>query len=178
MRSLAFPLLALVALASPACDGSSTSTPSGVRGPDLSTPEVVLAQALDRARAGDLPGFDAFLTPGCAERVRRDLAAWRAALVDPTQGPRVLSRIPKPATPEDAAVRDRALAGDSASLFRLLTVADPPRGVAPAAPTEASAAPAAPPTWAELRYESSDGSLRRVVLVRSADGWRIEQYQL
>jgi hypothetical protein len=140
----------------------------------VSTPQAVLSLAITSLGAGDLAGLESHLTAGGVERVRRDLAAWGTVLADPQTGPRVLARLGKPATPEEAALRSRALAGDLPSLLRVYAKAAPPRIPAPAP------APATPATTraSELLYEAFDGSQRRVVLVRDGDRWRIDQIQI
>ena len=107
---LALPLV-LVAASCLAASCGSDDRASAPRGPDLSTPEAALHAALRASATGDLAAFQAFLTPAGAERVRRDLGAWRDVLLDPAQGPRLLARLGRPANPADATVRERALAG-------------------------------------------------------------------
>ena len=173
MRRLSSSLLFVVSLAS--C-GKGGSAPAAPRGPDLSSPEAVWAQASKALEAGDLASLAPFLSEAGARQVRGDLEAWRSVLADRDTGPRTFARIPAAKTEGERADLERALAGDLASLLRVYVRADPhPAPAALAAPVPPRAPEA---TWAELEYGAHDGSRRRVVLTREAKEWRIVQIQL
>jgi hypothetical protein len=156
-------LCAATALALAACGAEA-----GPKGPDRSTPEAVFAHATSALSRGDLAALDAILSDAGRAQVRRDLEAWRAVLRDPATGPRVLARLPR----DESAIR-RALDGGLEDVLRLYVRADPhPAATAP----PAERAPDA--TWASIDYVSSDGSRRRVVMTRGADGWRVDHLQL
>lgn len=158
----------------PPAHGSS-STESTAKAPDLSTPEAVLTQAHRALLAGDLPTLRAYMTARGYVRVCSDLEAWRSYLADPVTGPRIASRI---ALPDDPAEREAARAaiasGDPAAVLALYVRADPRAPLAPLAP----AVRGADVERVELTYPARDGALRRVLLQREGDAWRIDRLQL
>jgi hypothetical protein len=169
LAARAAALVLVLAAASPGCGGGKGSGPAG---PDLSSPEVVHAQAMDALSRGDLEALVRVLSPAGEAQVRRDLEAWRRALLDQ---PRALSRLPPPRDEAEREAWKRALAGDAAELLRLYVRADPHL---PEAPAPAPAARPADASWAQLDYRARDGSLRRVVLTRRGAEWRVDALQL
>ena len=177
-RPILVPLVLLVLLTAAACGrdrpradrAAAPETP-----PDRSTPEAVLVSAHRAVAAGDLDALAPWFTARGVESLRRDLEAWRVVLADPATGPRAVARLPAPEGPDGAAAMRKALAGeDPRALFRLYVRTDPRPAVPPLAPA------ARPPdaTVADLTVPAADGGTRWVRLVRTADRWRVEQWNL
>jgi hypothetical protein len=122
---------------------------------------------------GDLDALVPYLTPAALDRVGRDLDAWRAMLLHPREGPRLLASLPPPRDPGRADEIRRALSGDAARLFRLYAAADPHPFVEPAAT-------AVPPGTerVEVLYPARDGSRRSVILSLEGGRWRVDRLQL
>jgi hypothetical protein len=156
--------LAWIALAAAAACGDAPSGPP-------TAPDVFL-RAMRAVEAGSLADLDPWLSPAGRDQVRRDLAAWRPFLLDPVEGPRLLSRLPSGSKAPPKSLVEKAMAGDAAALLALYVAIDPhPVGRVPAPP-----APATPTV--EYRYQARDGSHRRVILVKRGEEWRIDQLAL
>ena len=141
----------------------------------------VFSRAMNALGAGDLAALGSVLSPAGADQVRRDLEAWRTAvLVDPAEGPRVLSRLPSgPAAPPRALV-EKALAGDPAALLALYVAIDPHPASGESDPSAAAAygVPVVPGSPVLFLYAARDGSRRRVILTKYPDGWKVDLLSL
>jgi hypothetical protein len=172
-RSL--PALVLVAAVLSAGAGCGRrGAPAGGAAPRLETPQAALGAALGAVAAGDWVALEAVLTEGGKRQVALDLAAWREALASPTVGPRTIARLPAPRDEAERAELASALQGDTAALLRTFARA------APRPPPSAATAPALTPdgAWAQAEYADAGGVLRRVLLVRTEAGWRVERLAL
>jgi hypothetical protein len=147
---------------------------SGPGGPDLSSPEVVCAQALSALETGDLASLLPLLDEGASAGLLRDLGAWRDALASPSDGPRTLARLAPARGEADRDELRRALEGDARSLLRAYVRSDPHPAPSPPPPPTLSA----DRSRAAVDVAAPDGRLRRLLLSRGASGWRIERFPL
>lgn len=185
--------IAAVVVASAACGktgrapggsaGATESGPAASSSPDLSTPVAALGAAADALAAGDLAALDACLTPQAAQRVRRDLLAWKALLADPAGGPRALARIPSPAGDAEKAAYRAGFGGDPAGLLRMLARATSfAEGASGSAGSASAAKVEVTGPVAGDRVEGDrvlpDGTRRRAVLVRRDGAWRVDRLAL
>jgi len=141
---------------------------------DRSSPDAVWKAAHAALAAGDLPRLRPYLTDAGAQRLSRDLEAWRAMLVDPATGPRVAARVRLPDDPAARAAAQAALAGgDTAALLRVYVAADP-RGPWVPLPVRSGG----DGDRLDVETPARGGETRPVRLVRTADGWRIDRLSL
>ena len=156
--------------------------PRGPRGRDTAAGEAPALTTASAAWSAAWPAlvegsWDA-LVPVLTERgraqVAADLAAWRDALASPSVGPRTIARLPAARDESERKVLERALAGDTGSLLRVL------RGASPLSRGSAAPEPRLSPdrTYAQVEYAGADGAIRSVVLVATPAGWRVDRLPL
>jgi hypothetical protein len=170
MRPVGLAVVLVLAAAAACGRGGAGAAPSA---PDLATPRSTLEGALRALEAGDLGALAPYLSPEAADRLRRDLSAWREMLVHPREGPRLLALAPPPKDAREADGTRRALAGDVAGLLRLYVATEPH----PYAPAKAPD-PGPGGRRVEGLYRARDGSWRSVLLALEGDRWRVERLQL
>ena len=155
--------------------GGSDAGPAARARPDLSTPLAALSAAVKALGAGDLAALDACLTAEGAVRVRRDLAAWKDLLADPTTGPRAVSRIPPARDEAEKSAYVAGFGGEPAGLLRMLARADAASGAEARADVGPFAVDAVRVEGERVR---PDGTRRRAVLVRDGATWRVDRLAL
>lgn len=154
-------------------DPQRGATPSAVARVDRSTPDATWKGAHAALSTGDLEGLRAYLTDAGFRRVVRDLAAWRAIVVDPAAGPRVVPRIRLPDDPAARAAAQADLqAEDPRATLRVYVAADPRPAYAPLPAHDASG------DTVDVELPTSGGETRPARFVRTPDGWRIERLGL
>lgn len=140
---------------------------------DRSSPDAAWRGAQAALSKGDLEGLRPYLTEVGYRRVVRDLAAWRALVVDPAAGPRVVARIRLPDDPAARAAAEADLkAEDPRGTLRVYVAADPRPPYAPLPAHDASR------DAFDVELPTSGGETRPARFVRTPDGWRIDRLGL
>lgn len=156
--------------------GPADSGGAADSGPALSTPADALEAVVRALAAGDLAELRRCATAACIEGVERDLRAFGSLLTDPVTGPRALARLAPPRDAAEKAVWKAGLAGDAAGLLYMLS-----RSLAAdAGPTGRAEVfvPAAGVDRVDTDRVLSDGTRRRVVLVRLDGAWKADRLAL
>jgi len=143
-------------------------------GVDRSSPDAVYDAAMRAVAKHDLAGLRALLTEAGRRRLDADLRDFQKRLVDPVQGRFILERAAERRERIDPTEIERARHGDLEDAWRFLLRADP-RPVAPARrPTRLEPGG----DRAVVEYEDPQGTLRAVRLLRTEEGWAVDELGL
>jgi hypothetical protein len=132
--------------------------------------------AMDAVHRRDLPALREVLTARANGKVDDDLEAWQRMLNDPVQGPRILADV-RERRGGNVPLEEirRAREGPIEDVFDFFLRAAP-RPAKP--PQKGMKIDPADPRRVEVLYQDVVGNLRAVRIVRSQDGWLVDDLPL